>query len=135
MNREIRIIIAGGRDFNRYDFLSTVVTSVISKMIGPFNRSIDESNIKIISGRARGADQHGERFAEENGYECVKFPAKWDELGKRAGYVRNVEMAKYAKSDDAYGVLIAFWDRKSKGTEHMIDIAKKYGLETHIFTY
>ena len=134
MNREIRIIIAGGRDFNRYDMLCKSVADTIVEMV--YERKITpETDIKIISGRARGADQHGERFAEENGYECVKFPAKWDELGKRAGYVRNMEMAKYAKSDDAYGVLIAFWDRKSKGTEHMIDIAKKYGLETHIFTY
>lgn len=134
MNREIRIIIAGGRDFNRYGMLCKSVADTIVEMA--YKRKITpESNIKIISGRARGADQLGEGFAEEFGYECVKFPAKWDELGKRAGYVRNVEMAKYAKSDDAYGVLIAFWDRKSKGTEHMIDIAKKYGLETHIFTY
>ena len=50
--------------------------------------------VKIISGCARGADTLGERFAKEFGLEVKKFPADWDGLGKRAGYVRNAEMAK-----------------------------------------
>lgn len=30
---------------------------------------------------------------------------------------------------------IIFWDKKSKGTGHMIDIARKHNLQTHIFYY
>ena len=33
------------------------------------------------------------------------------------------------------GVLIAFWDKKSRGTKHMIDLAKKYGLHIRIVYY
>ena len=44
----------------------------------------------------------------------------------------NMEMMKYAIADGNYGVLIAFWDGKSKDTKHMIDLAEKYGLEVHI---
>ena len=43
----------------------------------------------------------------------------WDKYGKSAGYIRNTEMA------EAGDILVAFWDGKSKGTEHMINIMKK----------
>ena len=68
-------------------------------------------------------------------YELSKFYPNWDGLGKRAGYVRNVEMAKFAIENNSVGVLIAFWDGKSKGTKHMIGLAGKYGLETHIIRF
>ena len=42
-----------------------------------------------------------------------------DVHGKKAGYLRNVDMAEYADA------LVAFWDGKSKGTGHMIDIVLK----------
>ena len=38
-------------------------------------------------------------------------------------------MANYAD------VLIAFWDEKSKGTKHMIDIAKKQDLTVIVVGY
>lgn len=120
----MRVIIAGGRDFNDYDLLKKTVTDIISNAIP-----------EIISGCAKGADRLGERFAKEYGYSLVKFPAKWEEFGKKAGYIRNIEMAKYSISDDAEGVLIAFWDGESKGTKHMIDIAKRYNLESHVIRY
>lgn len=45
-------------------------------------------------------------------------------------------MAKFAIEDpNAQGVLIAFWDGKSKGTEHMIETAKKRGLEVVVHKY
>lgn len=79
------------------------------------------SEIEIVSGCANGADKLGERYAIERGYKIVYFPANW-ELGKQAGYLRNKEMAKYTNA------LIAFWDKKSKGTWHMINLAKQYSL-------
>ena len=91
--------------------------------------------IRIVSGAARGADRLGEQYAKVTGYEVSKFPADWDRLVKRAGYVRNAEMAKFAAADKNYGVLVAFWDGKSRGTKHMIDLAEKYGLEIHIVRF
>ncbi|HEX3768205.1 MAG TPA: hypothetical protein VHT72_07490, partial [Puia sp.] len=49
----------------------------------------------------------------------------WTQLGKRAGIIRNEEMGNYAEA------LIYIWDGKSKGTEHMINYAKKRGLKIH----
>lgn len=42
-------------------------------------------------------------------------------------------MADYASLKK--GVLFAFWDGKSVGTKHMIECAKKYGLEVHVINY
>lgn len=114
----MRVIIAGGRDFSDYKLLK--------ERCDYYLRSSDD--ITIISGCARGADLLGERYANEKGYKILKFPADWN-LGKQAGYLRNVEMSKNADA------LIAFWNNNSKGTKHMIEIAQKSNLEVRIVEY
>ena len=128
--RELRIIIAGSRDFNDYNLLKTSIKNILkdASLVGI-------NKIKIISGTARGSDKLGERFAKQFKLEVVKFPADWDRFGKRAGYIRNEEMAKYSVADNNYGMLVAFWDGKSRGTKHMIDLAKKHGLEVHVIRF
>lgn len=91
--------------------------------------------IRIVSGTARGADKLGEQYAQIAHYDVSRFPAAWDLYGKSAGYKRNAEMAKFASEDGNIGVLIAFWDGKSRGTKHMIDLAKRYGLDVHVVNY
>lgn len=130
--KELRVIIAGSRDFDDFPKLISSCTDILCKIT---NQNNDLDKIRIISGAARGADQLGEQYAKLVGYEVSRFPADWDGLGKRAGYMRNSEMAKYAVADDNYGVLIAFWDSKSKGTKHMIDLSEKNGLEVHIVRF
>lgn len=50
--QELRIIIAGSRDFNDYKLLKTSIRDILK------NTSLECINkIKIISGTARGADQ------------------------------------------------------------------------------
>ena len=127
--KELRIIIAGSRDFNDYELLKKSAIEIITK------KTILPDLTRIVSGCARGADTLGERFAKEFGLEVKKFPADWNGLGKRAGYVRNAEMAKFAVEDDNDGMLIAFWDGQSRGTKHMIDLATRYGLEVHVVSF
>ena len=127
--KELRIIIAGSRDFNDYELLKKSAIEIITK------KTMLPDLTRIVSGGARGADTLGERFANEMGLEISRFIPDWDGLGKRAGYVRNAEMAKFAVEDGNYGVLIAFWDGQSRGTKHMIDLAKRYGLEVHVVNY
>ena len=57
------------------------------------------------------------------------FPADWDKYGKRAGYLRNVQMAEYADA------LLAFWDGESRGTKNMIDEALSRGLKVGVKRY
>ena len=111
----MKIIIAGSRDFNDYEKLCEVCDYMLSK----------QSEIEIVSGAARGADLLGEKYAKEKGYSIKQFKPDWS-IGKSAGFLRNKEMAEYADA------LIAFWDNKSKGTKHMINLAKEKGLKVKI---
>lgn len=117
-----RIIIAGGRNFNDYNLLKEKVDNIISD-----KRKTHQ--IYIVSGKARGADSLGEKYANENGLNIMEFPADWDKHGRSAGYKRNLEMAENADA------LIAFWDGESRGTKHMIDIAKEKNLLTRIIRH
>ena len=133
----MRIIIAGSREFNDYRFLYKQCSEIFSKLSkeGLLTGSIntDVKNMEIISGGARGADKLGELFAKEHNIRIKRFIPDWDAQGKSAGFKRNEDMAKYAKEDN--GILIAFWDGESKGTGHMINLAKKYGLKVFIVKY
>jgi hypothetical protein len=107
----MRCIIAGSRSFDDYDYM-------LEALWGWREGFMSE----IISGGAKGADRLGERFAKEFNIPLKIMPADWYKYGKRAGYIRNEQMADYAE------VLFAFWDGKSPGTKHMIDIAYREGL-------
>lgn len=130
--KELRIIIAGSRTFEPAYYMGKLIDSM-SVILHSKDYGVDK--VVIVSGTARGADRAGEEYAKIVGYEVKRFPADWDNLGKRAGYVRNAEMAKYAAEDGHVGMLAAFWDGKSKGTKHMIDLAKRYGLEVYIVNF
>jgi hypothetical protein len=118
---DYKIIVAGTRTFNDYALLETRLIGVL--------RGKRPSQVTIVSGGARGADSLGERFAREKKCKLARFPADWETYGKSAGYRRNAEMANFANA------CIVFWDGKSKGTKHMIDLAEKHGLELYIVNY
>lgn len=119
MKKKIRLIIAGGRDFEDYDFLKKEVSLFISGLG-------DLSDIEIVSGGAKGVDAMGERFASETGLETTVFPADWATFGRAAGPKRNREMADYSTH------LLSFWNGRSKGTKSMISLAKKKNLIVHV---
>lgn len=89
-----------------------------------------QSITEVVSGTAKGADALGERWAEENGIPVKRMPANWHKYGKRAGPLRNAEMAKYVAGHG--GHVIVFWDGVSTGTESMIECARRYGIEPTI---
>lgn len=115
----IKVVVAGSRSFNDYDLLKTSLDLFLQHY----------DSVTIISGHAYGADKLGERYASQKGYEVELFIPNWDLYGKRAGYLRNEDMAKNGD------VLVAFWDGKSKGTQHMINLAKKHELKIWVVNY
>ena len=115
------VIVAGGRDFNNYELLKAKLDSLL--------RSKKPEDVVIVSGTARGADTLGERYARERGYKVWQFYPDWDRLGKRAGFVRNTEMADHSDA------LVAFHDGCSRGTAQMIDTAKEKGLAVRVVRY
>ena len=66
----MRIIIAGGRDFNNYESLRQHCTDIIVSMRcqGVCN---DINNIEIVCGKARGADTLGEQYGKSYGYKIT----------------------------------------------------------------
>lgn len=111
-----KVIVAGSRDFNDYGLLRQTCDRMLSQ-------KYQTHDIVIISGTARGADTLGERYAQERGYSIEQYPADWEHEGKAAGFIRNAQMASVADA------LIAFWDGQSRGTAHMIELARKHELQ------
>lgn len=117
--RPIRVCIAGTRTFNDYSLLKTIIT----------NAFFDISRLHIISGHAKGADELGERFANENNLLLDIYPADWRLYRNRAGAIRNAEMAQVSDC------LVAFWDDESRGTKNMIKNMKKLKKPVLIYNY
>jgi len=109
----MKTIVAGSRDGVTLDLVRQAMLEA------PFGIT------SVVSGTARGADRFGERVALEYGLPVHRFPADWS-LGKSAGYIRNAEMADNAEA------LVAVHAHGSKGTQHMIDLAQKKGLQVYV---
>lgn len=111
----MRTIIAGSRGID---------------VLGVVGDAVEASDIQIsvvLSGTARGVDRLGEAWAALEGIEVERYPANWDLHGRAAGYRRNEVMAKKADA------LIAVWDGESRGTKHMIDLAREQGLKVFVW--
>ena len=124
----MKLIVAGGRDFNDYELLKEKLDYFLCV----------SKEIEIVSGGQKtinpdgphyGADYLGECYAKEKGFYLTVFPADWKTHGKAAGMIRNKQMAEYATH------LVAFWDGESKGTKNMIDTATKMGLGVRVVRY
>ncbi len=98
---------------------------------------------EVVSGCAKGADTLAIKWAEKYNIPIQPFEANWSDLSNpdalikvngwgqkydaKAGLRRNELMAVYGEA------LIAIWDGKSKGTKHMIKMAKKRELPIFIY--
>jgi hypothetical protein len=100
----MKLAIVGSRTFNDYELLCGVIDEV---------KDIE----LIISGGANGADSLAEKYAKDHSIPTKIYHADWNKYGKRAGYIRNVDIITNCDC------VIAFWDCKSKGTKHSIDLA------------
>ena len=106
----MKLAVVGSRNFDNYPVLKAKL-DILHK---------HKDITCIISGGANGADSLAERWARENRIELLIFLPEWDKYGKSAGYIRNVDIIK------ASDAVIAFWDGKSKGTQHDINLAKEH---------
>lgn len=116
----MKVVVAGGRKFSNYRLLNETLNNLQQELSG---------EIEVVCGMATGADSLGFAWAKKNNKTIHEMPANWDKYGKSAGYIRNTEMADFSD------IVILFWDRKSKGTKHMRDIALEKGLSIKIVYY
>lgn len=114
-------VVVGSRSFANYEFLAAKLDTLLK----------NQSRVVIISGGARGTDSLAERYAKERNLTLIVFSAKWKELGKMAGLIRNREMHEFAAKMSKRGC-VAFWDGKSRGTQHSIKVAREFGIPTKI---
>lgn len=115
-----------------------MITIIAGSRHGPNVRDVTEAvrlcgwaPSVIISGGARGGDEAGQHWASMHGVPVVIHKANWNLPGggidRGAGHKRNVKMAE--RSD----ALIAIWDGKSPGTNHMIQTALARGLRVYVY--
>ena len=78
---------------------------------------------EVVSGVARGVDRLGERWAAEHGLPCHVMPAEWQAHGKRAGLLRNEQMAQEADA------LVALHCCTS-GPLHRLRVARAHALRS-----
>jgi hypothetical protein len=112
-----KLIVAGSRDIDFQTSKDAIRRALKATL---WWRRVTE----IVHGAARGVDSHADTLFREV-CPVTRFPANW-ELGRSAGAKRNTQMAEFADG------LIAIWDGRSRGTKHMIDVAKKNRLEVHV---
>jgi hypothetical protein len=105
----MKVAVIGSRNFNDYELLKNTLDTL--------NNIVKISY--IVSGGAKGADKLGEKYADENNIEKLIYIPDWNKYGKSAGFRRNVDIIENADS------VIAFWNGKSKGTQHSINLTKE----------
>lgn len=103
------IAIIGSRTFDNYLLMKKVIKEYFSV----------SSITKIVSGGAIGADTLGEKFADEFNIPKIIYIPDWARYGKQAGFIRNELIVKAAD------FIFCFWDNKSNGTRHSIELCKK----------
>lgn len=108
----MRVLVCGSRHFED--------EGLMGRVLDPIKAST------IIHGMARGADRMGGAYAKLHGIPVLEFPALWDTYGKRAGPIRNAQMLKEGQPE----LVVAFRGPNSRGTQNMIDQARKAGVET-----
>ena len=126
-------IICGGRTFGDtytidiFKFPDIYAQRTMQKcfQIAWLNDFHKKRPISVVGeGEANGADNTAKIWTQAQGLILRPFPAPWKEHGKRAGSIRNQQMLDEVKPD----VVIGF--PGGTGTAHMLDIAKKAGVET-----
>src|SRR5262249_6528284 len=105
----MQLIIAGSRTFTDYQRLCQVLAPERSRIT------------QVLTGGARGADQLGYRWAWKHQVKHQLFRADWERFGKSAGVRRNFQMAQ------AGDLLLAFWDGRSAGMQHLISCMQQLG--------
>lgn len=139
----MRILVFGGRDFGhrrlgaggapKPDWLTVYeqhcAMQATSRISAAASKANCYSHITIISGRARGADTVGVRWAEHYGYAVDAYPADWDRYGKRAGFLRNRQMLQEGKPD------LGIEFPGGRGTADMHSQLQRAGVPVYVVPY
>lgn len=115
----MKILVCGSRGHDEW----TAFEYLKSKYAGHARAG----NLTIIEGGARGGDRAAQDYARHVGAKLVTVKPDWELHGKRAGFLRNIEMLEMRPDK-----VVAFWDGESKGTLHTITEAAKRGISVDV---
>lgn len=128
-----QIVVCGTRTFNDYDLLEekldiyTFFFDLVEVHIGGLpedgHKVWEHPNWVYV-----GADALANRWCEKRWWTKHIHHADWS-LGKKAGPIRNTEMARAVAPN---GLCCAFWDGRSRGTEDMINKFLTYNREKNL---
>ncbi|MEV4228106.1 SLOG family protein [Streptomyces bobili] len=115
----MRVLVTGSRAFPDPVRVAHELTQLYLQH-GPFT---------LIHGAcSTGADAAAHHWYETAGADLgvieIRYPADWEQFGKRAGPIRNEKMVKEASAD----LVLAFPLFDSRGTWHTIGLAEKAGI-------
>ena len=121
----MKILVCGDRNWDNQD----LVNAVLDRWLAKAQKS--GRKLEIIEGEAHGADTCGRVWAETRKVKFHPYPAAWHLYGKSAGPIRNRKMLSSQPN-----LVIAFHNdiENSKGTKHMVRIAKKAGITVRVVT-
>ncbi len=100
----MKVLVCGGRTYSD--------SAHVFRTLGGIHQETPIT--AVIHGGATGADRSANAWAETNDVAHWCFPARWRELGLKAGPIRNAEMLERGKPD----LVIAF--PGGRGTADMI---------------
>lgn len=106
----MRVLICGSRDWGERDPRDM-------DQISDFIATLDPKNDSIVSGGSGKVDTYAAETGRVRGIPVEEVFADWAG-GKTAGSARNYEMIKRLPDE-----VVAFWDRRSRGTKDMISQA------------
>ena len=95
--------------------------------IDDFSEFLPDGVTEIISGGARGIDQCAEEYAKKNNLKLTVFLPDYQKYKRGAPLIRNRKIIEAADE------IIAFWDSKSRGTKHAIDLCKKMNKRITVY--
>lgn len=110
----MKIAIVGSRDYPRLEEVRQFVRE-------------QERTTVIVSGGARGVDTAAVDEARRLRMSYEIYPPDWNRYGRRAGLVRNEEIICAADE------VVAFWDGKSSGTAHAMQLARDANKPLTVF--
>lgn len=122
-----RVVVTGTRSFDNRSLLFEWMDKLTANMEFPI----------ICTGHYGGTDTLAEQWAESRHHSLRLFHPDWDNLGNRAGPIRNTEMVNYAagRQPEDPGWCVGFWDGASSGTSDCLEKARRAGLRVKIIRY
>lgn len=118
----VRVLICGSRSWEDEWIIHRLLDGIAD---------YHQPDFEVIEGGAKGADSHAASWVAGHGSEYPPqhscFPADWKRHGRAAGPIRNQRML-----DEGRPTVVMAFTNGSRGTQDMIDRAKRAGIPTYV---